>query len=130
MMKYIPAIVIGLFSSMFFLTSCHESLEEKAEREAMDFTRKYCPTPIFNYIRTDSVVFNRHKRVYTYYISFFDQLDDEEIISENKEKLLNMLSQSLRESTSLKTFLEAGFRFEYVCHSGSDPKKVLLRTEM
>lgn len=107
--------------------SCQESLEDKAEREAKDYTRKYCPTPKQNYSRTDSIVFDKQRKVYTYYVSLYDEMDNQEVIDRNRDQITSMLQQSIRESTSIKNFVEAGFRFEYVCHSGSDPKKVLLK---
>lgn len=110
------------------LTSCHEDLREKAYNQAKDYTRKYCPTPVHNYCRTDSIVFDKKRCVYTYYVSFFDELDNIEIIEENKKKIEDMLQQSIKESTSLKGFLDAGFKFEYICHSGSDPDRILIRT--
>lgn len=124
-MKILP-IVAGIAMLLSF-SSCQESLEDKAEREAKDYTRKYCPTPKQNYSRTDSIVFNKQRKVYTYYVSLYDEMDNQEVIDRNRDQITSMLQQSIRESTSIKNFVEAGFRFEYVCHSGSDPKKVLLK---
>ena len=45
-------IYIGIFASL--LVSCTESLEDKAAREAKEYTEKYCPTPYVNDSRTDS----------------------------------------------------------------------------
>ena len=112
------------------LYSCQESLEDKAQRQAYEYTRKYCPTPIDNNTRTDSIVFDRNKKVYYYYISFFNQLDDQEVVNENRALFAEMLTQSVKDSPSLRTFLEAGFRFEYVCHSGSKPGKILVRIKI
>lgn len=124
-MKILP-IVAGIAMLLSF-SSCQESLEDKAEREAKDYTRKYCPTPKQNYSRTDSIVFDKQRKVYTYYVSLYDEMDNQEVIDRNRDQITSMLQQSIRESTSIKNFVEAGFRFEYVCHSGSDPKKVLLK---
>ena len=68
--------------------------------------------------------------MYIYYLSFCDMLDDSEIIEENRDKITDMLTQSVRESTGLKNFIEAGFRFEYVCHSEKEPKKVLFKVNI
>lgn len=117
--------------SLPVLASCHqESLEDKAERQARDYTRKYCPTPMDNDTRTDSIVFDRQKKVYYYYISFYGNLDDEVVVNENRDRFASMLTQSIKDSPSLRTFLEAGFRFEYVCHSGSEPKRELIRIKI
>ena len=39
-------LCIGIFASL--LVSCTESLEDKAAREAKEYTEKYCPTPYVN----------------------------------------------------------------------------------
>lgn len=114
-------------ASIAMTLSCQESLEERAERQAKEYTHKFCPTPARNYIRTDSLVFDRTRKVYLYYISFTDKLDDQEIVDENLDKLRNVLQQSVRESTSLKTFVDAGYKFEYICHSSSEPELVLAK---
>lgn len=126
-MKRLSILITVFLLLSVILTSCQESLEDKAERQAKDYTRKYCPTPMQNHTRTDSIVFNKQRKVYTYYMSLYDYLDSQEIIDTNRDAIVSMLQQSLRESTGLKGFVEAGFRFEYVCNSGSNPKKVLLK---
>ena len=122
--------LLGGFFFPIFLSSCQESLEDKAARQAKEYTERYCPTPVINYSRTDRVVFDKKRNVYIYYLSFCDMLDDSEIIEENRDKITDMLTQSVRESTGLKNFIEAGFRFEYVCHSEKEPKKVLFKVNI
>ena len=122
--------LLGGFFFPIFLSSCQESLEDKAARQAKEYTERYCPTPVINYSRTDNVVFDKKRNVYIYYLSFCDMLDDSEIIEENRDKITDMLTQSVRESTGLKNFIEAGFRFEYVCHSEKEPKKVLFKVNI
>ena len=122
--------LLGGFFFPIFLSSCQESLEDKAARQAKEYTERYCPTPVINYSRTDSVVFDKKRNLYIYYLSFCDMLDDSEIIEENRDKITDMLTQSVRESTGLKNFIEAGFRFEYVCHSEKEPKKVLFKVNI
>lgn len=119
-----------LMSASILAVSCQESLEEKAERDAKEYTRRYCPTPVINSTRTDSITFSKTKRVYTYHISFVGDLDDAELINEHKEEIQQMLSSSLRESTGMKPYIEAGFKFEYICRSASDKNTVLLRTRL
>ena len=126
--KKIPVVGV-LFLAVGGLSSCQESLEDRAARQAKEYTERYCPTPVVNYSRTDSIVFDK-KRKYIYYLSFCDLLDDPKIIEENRDKITDMLTQSVRESTGLKNFIEAGFKFEYVCHSEKEPKKVLFKVNI
>lgn len=121
---------LGGFFFLLFLSSCQESIEERAARQAKEYTERYCPTPVMNYSRTDSVVFDRNRKVYIYYLSFCDMLDDPKVIDENRDRITDMLTQSVRESTGLKNFVEAGFRFEYVCHSEKEPRKVLFKVSI
>ena len=128
MKKFVVPIVS--FIVCIFMTSCQESMEDKAMRQAKEYTERYCPTPVVNYSRTDSVLFDRQRKVYIYHISFFDVLDDSNVVDENKDKITDMLTQSVREAPGLKNFIEAGFRFEYVCHSAKEPKKVLFKVRI
>lgn len=120
----ILGIVIML--AMALITACQESIEDRAEREAREYTRKFCPTPTVNYTRTDSVVFYKSTHVYTYYCSFTDAMDNKDIIDQNKEQIRESLSSVIRNSTTMRPYLEAGFKFRYVCHSSKEPTKVLL----
>lgn len=107
-------------------TACQESLEEKASRDAKEYTRKHCPTPFINSTRTDSVTFDSATRTYTYHCTFKDILDNQEVINQNKAAISQGLTQSMLESTNMKPYVQAGFHFQYVCRSSKDPKNVLL----
>ena len=107
------------------LTACHENIEDKAEREAREYTERYCPTPVNNCVRTDSVVFDKSTRVYSYYCTFTDKMDDKVLVDQHRKDLHSQLTQSIRESTSLKAYKEAGFVFAYVCRSQQHPSVVL-----
>lgn len=123
----------GCFISIFFflavcLVACQESMEERAAREAYNYTRKFCPTPFVNCIRTDSVVFDGRTRTYLYYCTFGDVLDDSEVISANRQKVEDILRSSIRQSTTMKQYVEAGFHFRYICRSEKSPSVVLIQT--
>lgn len=109
------------------LTSCHKSIEDRAEKEAREYTEKYCPTPVNNFTRTDSVVFYKATKTYHYYCSFTDKMDDEAIIEQNRKKIDDDLLTAIKESTALKQYKEAGFTFAYTCHSARQPQKVLFK---
>ncbi len=120
-------ISILAFSALF-LSSCQETMEERAAREAKNYTRKYCPTPFVNYVRTDSVTFDTRTRTYTYHCTFSGVLDDAEAIETHRSKIEDMLRSSVRGSTSMKPYVEAGFHFIYLCRSESNPKEILVKT--
>ena len=105
-------------------------MEQKALREAREYTRRYCPTPVINNSRTDSITFDPTHRLFTYYFTFVDAMDDAELIQEHQSELVEILTNSVRESTSMKQYVEAGYKFRYVCHSQKNPKVVLLQTNI
>ena len=126
-MRAIHTTLTLLFASIVLLPSCQKSLEEKAAQDAKEYTRKYCPTPFINNTRTDSVTFNTGTRVYTYYCTFTDALDNQEIIDLNRKKLTEILAASVKESTQMKPYIQAGFHFQYICRSASNPDLILLQ---
>lgn len=107
------------------LTGCQKSLEERAEQEARDYTKRYCPTPVYNHTRTDSLVFDRPSLTFFYYCTLTDVMDDAELIEENRQTLTDGLSKSIRESTNLKIYKDAGFSFRYILRSEKNPDTIL-----
>ena len=117
-------IYIGIFASL--LVSCTESLEDKAAREAKEYTEKYCPTPYVNDARTDSAAFDKTKKMYTYYISLRNKADNAILIKQNHKKLYDAQKQSLDNNPGLQKYKEAHFTFRFIYHSAKNPKEVLL----
>ena len=107
------------------LMGCQKSLEERAEQEARDYTRKFCPTPVQNHTRTDSLVFDRQSLTFIYYCTLTDFMDDAKLIEENRQTLTDGLRQSIRESTGLKVYKDAGYSFRYVLRSEKNPDTIL-----
>lgn len=116
---------IYILSSLLLLaTACQKSMEDRAEKEAREYTEKLCPTPVQNYTRTDSLTFDRESKTFNYYTSLFDVMDDEKIIEANKQQLHDDLLKAIVSSTQLKVYKDEGFAFRYIIRSGKDPKKV------
>ena len=90
---------------VFCVSSCQESLEDRAEREAREYTKQFCPTPITNYTRTDSVVFYK--------------------LTKNKKAIHEGIYKMLNENPELKGYKEAGFKFVYIVHSAKEPTRIL-----
>lgn len=107
------------------LMGCQKSLEERAEQEARDYTRKFCPTPVYNHTRTDSLVFDRQSLTFIYYCTLTDFMDDAKLIEENRQMLTDGLRQSIQESTGLKVYKDAGYSFRYVLRSEKNPDTIL-----
>lgn len=122
MKKTILAIVVAAM-----LTACHESIEDRAAREAREYTERFCPTPVVNFTRTDSVVFDKGTKTYTYYCSVVDKMDDEAIIRANLANLQSGLLTSIKQNTNIVVYKKANFNFAYVLHSSKQPQKVLFK---
>lgn len=120
-MKKSVLILAGILA----FTSCHESLEDRAAREAREYTEKFCPTPVENFTRTDSIVFEKATRTYHYYCTLSGKMDNADIISQNKVTLHTQLARSLAQSTNIRAYKDAGFNFAYTCRSESNPKVIL-----
>jgi len=108
------------------VSSCTESLEDKAAREAKEYTEKYCPTPFINDSRTDSASFEKTSRVYTYYVTLRNKADNKKAIDANKQKLHKLQKEALDNNPGLKKYKEAHFTFRFVYHSAKNPQQVLL----
>ena len=117
-------IYFAVFASL--LTSCTESLEDRAAREAKEYTQKYCPTPYVNDSRTDSASFEKSSRVYTYYISLRNAADNKQAIDANKQKLHKLQKEALDNNPGLKKYKEAHFTFRFIYHSSKNPNEILL----
>ena len=108
------------------VVSCTESLEDKAVREAKEYTEKYCPTPYVNDSRTDSATFDKSTKTYVYYISLRNKADNKQVIEANKNKLHKIQKEALDNNPGLKKYKEEHFTFRFVYHSAKNPKEVLL----
>lgn len=122
MMKKLIYFVV--FGSL--VASCTESLENRAAREAKEYTEKYCPTPYVNDSRTDSATFEKTKKVYTYYITLRNKADNQKAIDANREKLHKLQKEALDNNPGLKKYKESHFTFRFIYHSAKNPKQVLL----
>lgn len=107
------------------LSSCHENLEDRSAREAKEYTEKYCPTPVVNGSRTDSVTFQKETKTYTYYCSFVGKLDNAQIVARNRGKIHRLMVKEIKDNTSIRKLKDAKYNFAYVVHSDKDPRKIL-----
>lgn len=111
-------IIFGLAWAIAAFSSCHrDSLEDRAEKMAKDFTQRYCPTPVTNLQRTDSVCFDKTHRTMNYYYTLVGQADNEDVVQKSTSQLRQALKKQLKSDTQIKAFVEAGFLFRYVYRS-------------
>ena len=119
MKKYWLLALIGLV-----FTACQESLEERCARDAKEYTRKHCPAVMDSHTIIDSLTFEKETHTIHYYYRLTDVDNEEEVL--NKIDAINLLKQTLKNTTAVKTYKDNKYRFAYTYRSGKDPKKILL----
>ena len=120
-------------SFLFVLTAilfaaCQESLEDKCEREAKEFTRKNCPEMIAQEIMMDSMTFERATHTIHYYYKLTGQSDRSDAY--NMEEAAKMLKEGLKNTTSVQTYKNEGYNFTYTYRSEKDPKTIWLEVKL
>ncbi len=105
------------------LCACQESLEDRCAREAKDYTDKKCPAQVGPNITIDSLIFERSSHTLHYYYTLNGNADNEKVIAsaDVRKALLN----EVKNSTSIKTYKDNGYRFAYTYYSQKDQGKVL-----
>lgn len=102
---------------LFSLISCQESLESRCEREAREYTQKNCPVALDEDMTLDSMSFNKSTLTMHYYYTVGGKLDDRETLV--KADARKALLDQLRNTTSIKNYKEAGYKFAYTYWSAS-----------
>ena len=114
--------IMGLIALSF--SACQESLEDRCERDAKDYTRKHCPTAIDQNTIIDSLTFDRATHTIHYYYKLTGIDDEEKMLAD--VHAVNELKQGLKNSTAVKTYKDAKYRFAYTYRSSKNPQKILL----
>ena len=107
------------------LTACHENLDERAAREAQEFTRKSCPMKIGEGIVIDSMTFDNTSKTVRYMYSLSGMMDTT-ITEEISKKVEQQMLEDVRNSPHLKVYKEAGYRFRYTFFSTKQPRQLIL----
>ena len=81
------------------VTACQETLEERCEREAKEYTEKHCPTPIAKDIVMDSMTFDKATHTITYAYTLSGQLDDSAVVNGSNSR--ELLLQEVKNSTAI-----------------------------
>ena len=103
--------------------SCHESLEDKAAREAVEFTRKNCPVPINESVINDSMVYEKETRTIHYFYTIKGKADTTAI---NLQQAKDGLIKGVKDATGLRAYKEGGFNFAYTYYSAKNKGQKLI----
>lgn len=121
--------IIGLlvcFAVMMCSTSCQESLPERCQREAKEYTEKNCPVKVENNVILDSMTFDRKTLTINYFYTLENELDDETMIGTQADNLHTLMLNALKNATNIKLYKENGYNFHYIYLSRKDNRKKLL----
>lgn len=120
--------ILLLATALLLLTSCQESLEERAAREAREVTESKCPMPIGDNMYLDSIVFDIPTLTQTQYFRFTGNSDNdstvENIVSNNDLK--GTLVKELKNTPSYKALMNKGISFRYIYGSTAEPEKTYI----
>ena len=107
-------------------TSCkHTTLADRAAKDAQDFTERYCPTPVQNMQRLDSITFDRATLTLCYHYQLSGSADNLDAIKLVRGKIKKALLEDLKNDTRVKTYKDAGYNFRYIFYSEKS-KSVLM----
>ena len=114
-------IILFVLTTLIF-GACQESMEERCEREAKEFSKKNCPAMIAPEIMMDSMTFERDTHTLHYYYKLTGNSDRADAY--NVEDATKMLRDGLKNATAMKTYKDLGYNFLYEYRSEKDPKIV------
>lgn len=121
--------VIAFLIMALVCTACHESIQERAQREAREFTERNCPTPESNGTITDSITYDPNTNVYTTYLTFTGNIDNEEVVKAKADEVRKNMRNNLMSDMQMRQYIDAGFNISFICRSQSDKGKILLRLD-
>ena len=104
------------------LAACQESLEDKCEREAKDYTRRNCPMKMDNNSILDSLVFERSTHTIHYYYTLTGFADQDSILE--KVNAVEVLRDEVKNSTALRIYKENKIRVAYTYDSQKDHQTI------
>jgi len=112
-----------IFFAIAMLSACQQSLEKRCAQEVENYNKKNCPAKIGDNTTIDSLVFEQSTHTMHYYYTLSGNADNPEIVE--KINAGNVLLEQIKNSTSLKTYKDAGYNFAYTYHSASKKGHIL-----
>ena len=95
--------------------ACQESLEDRCQREAKEFTEKSCPRHIDTEIVLDSMTFDKDSHTIGYCYTLQGSLDNPQRV--DKDRFSEALLLEVKNSTNIKLYKDAGYSFRYTYYS-------------
>lgn len=123
---------LAVLALMLGLSACQESLEQRAVREAKQYTAKNCPMKVDDYTVLDSMTFvpateTNAQPTFCYWYTTKGEAD-RDFTPDECSRVSEALKKRVDNSTHLANYREAGYTFRYIYRSASMPGKTLLDT--
>lgn len=117
---------IFLFMAVVVLTcACQESLEERAARESVAYTKKNCPATLNKFTRLDSLTFDIKSKTFTQHLTLLIDSLTPDSVAKMKHQLQEALVEAIRNDTNQKIYKDAGYSFRFVARAKEDKTVVL-----
>lgn len=117
-----------ILALMATLAACQESLEERALREAQEYTRKFCPQRVDENSTLDSLTFDTASQTFTRYFTVAADSQSVERAHQMKDRIEDELITGIKNDTSIKPFKDGGFSFRFIARADFDPTLILYDT--
>lgn len=93
---------VGLSALLALVCGCKETMDQKLEREAREFTTKNCPHDIDPYTTLDSATYRAGEMEYTYHFTVkgaldMDSLYSDEVVRELHDSYLTELKNNIEQ---------------------------------
>ena len=113
--------ILFIMLSILAMVGCQESMEDRAEREAKEYTKKYCPRVVIEQVMTlDSLTFDKAHTTFNNYYTVMGVADDRKNIEEKKDDIRMSFIKELHDDTRQRTFKDLGYSYRYILISQGD----------
>lgn len=128
-MKINSSYSAGLLGLLILLTGCKETMEQKLQREAREFTERNCPHVIDDYTTLDSATYEKADTCYTYHFTVKGALDIDSLYGDNLvSDLHDSYLSELKNNIEMKNLKEMGVTIQRIYRSESTGKPLLTLT--
>ena len=114
-------IILFVMAAAVF-SACQESLEDRCEREAKEYTRKNCPAMIAGEIMMDSMTFDKATHTIHYHYKLMGNSD--QAGAYKKDEVRQLLKDALKNTMSVQVYKDEGYKFQYTYRSEKDPQVI------
>ena len=112
--------ILFIMLSILAMVGCQESMEDRAEREAKEYTKKYCPMVFDQNIILDSLTFDKAHTTFNNYYTVMGVADDRKNIEVKKDETRKDLIKKLHDDTSQRIYKDHGYSYRYILISQGD----------